>query len=42
MSLMNTLAGVDGEVFEAIGKELGRQRSKLELIASEKMMFGDI
>ena len=38
MSLMNTLAGVDGEVFEAIGKELGRQRSKLELIASENIV----
>ena len=38
MSLMNTLAGTDGEVFEAIGKELGRQRSKLELIASENIV----
>ena len=38
MSLMNTLAGVDGEGFEAIGKELGRQRSKLELIASENIV----
>ena len=38
MSLMNKLAGVDGEVFEAIGKELGRQRSKLELIASENIV----
>ena len=38
MSFMNTLAGVDGEVFEAIGKELGRQRSKLELIASENIV----
>ena len=38
MSLINTLAGVDGEVFEAIGKELGRQRSKLELIASENIV----
>ena len=38
MSLMNTLAGVDSEVFEAIGKELGRQRSKLELIASENIV----
>ena len=38
MSLMNTLAGTDSEVFEAIGKELGRQRSKLELIASENIV----
>ena len=38
MSLMNTLAGIDSEVFEAIGKELGRQRSKLELIASENIV----
>ena len=38
MSLMNTLAGVDGEVFEAIGKELDRQRSKLELIESENIV----
>ncbi|MCI6098202.1 MAG: serine hydroxymethyltransferase, partial [Selenomonadaceae bacterium] len=35
---MNTLAGTDSEVFEAIGKELGRQRSKLELIASENIV----
>ena len=38
MSLMNTLAGTDSEVFEAIGKEMGRQRSKLELIASENIV----
>ncbi|MBQ5733732.1 MAG: serine hydroxymethyltransferase, partial [Selenomonadaceae bacterium] len=38
MSLMKTLAGTDSEVFEAIGKELGRQRSKLELIASENIV----
>ena len=38
MSLMNTLAGTDSEGFEAIGKELGRQRSKLELIASENIV----
>ena len=38
MSLMNTLAGTDSEVFEAIGKELGRHRSKLELIASENIV----
>ncbi len=38
MSLMNTLAGVDSEVFEAIGSELGRQRGKLELIASENIV----
>ena len=38
MSLMNTLAGVDSEVFEAIGNELGRQRGKLELIASENIV----
>ena len=30
MSLMKTLAGTDSEVFEAIGKELGRQRSGAE------------
>ena len=38
MSLMNTLAGVDSEVFEALGNELGRQRGKLELIASENIV----
>src|SRR3978361_1645526 len=33
-----SLAESDLEVFEAIGKELGRQRDEIELIASEKIV----
>jgi glycine hydroxymethyltransferase len=35
---MKHLQGQDGQVFEAIQKELGRQRSKIELIASENFV----
>lgn len=35
---MKNLANQDGQVFEAIQKELGRQRSKIELIASENFV----
>ncbi len=38
MSLMDTLLSTDPEVCGAIDKELGRQRSKLELIASENIV----
>ena len=38
MSLMDTLMSTDPEVCGAIDKELGRQRSKLELIASENIV----
>ncbi|TCD14385.1 serine hydroxymethyltransferase [Oricola cellulosilytica] len=33
-----TLADRDPEIFDAIGKELGRQRSEIELIASENIV----
>jgi glycine hydroxymethyltransferase len=36
--IMKHLQGQDGQVFEAIQKELGRQRSKIELIASENFV----
>jgi glycine hydroxymethyltransferase len=36
--LNNTLLGTDREVAEAIERELGRQRSKIELIASENFV----
>ena len=36
MSLMNKLAGVDGEVFEAIGKELGRQQPQIRHLPLKK------
>src|SRR5579863_2864160 len=32
------LADVDAEIFDAIGKELGRQRDEIELIASENIV----
>ncbi|WP_417684260.1 serine hydroxymethyltransferase [Roseibium sp.] len=32
------LSGVDAEVFDAIGKELGRQQHEIELIASENIV----
>lgn len=32
------LGEVDGEIFDAIGKELGRQRHEIELIASENIV----
>lgn len=35
---MKNLANQDAQVFEAIQKELGRQRSKIELIASENFV----
>ena len=38
MSLMDKLMSTDPEVCGAIDKELGRQRSKLELIASENIV----
>ena len=38
MSLMDNLKTVDTEVFEAVDKELNRQRNKLELIASENIV----
>lgn len=34
----NNLQSVDSEVFEAINQELGRQRNKIELIASENFV----
>src|SRR5204863_7102779 len=38
-SLFSTpLAEADPEVFDAIGKELGRQRDEIELIASENIV----
>jgi glycine hydroxymethyltransferase len=33
-----TLADTDPEIFGAIGKELGRQRDEIELIASENIV----
>jgi len=33
-----SLADVDPEIFGAIGKELGRQRHEIELIASENIV----
>lgn len=38
MNLMDDLAKVDPEISAAIDKELGRQRSKLEMIASENIV----
>ncbi|MEX5286344.1 serine hydroxymethyltransferase [Selenomonas sputigena] len=38
MALMDTLATTDRELWQAIDAELGRQRSKLELIASENIV----
>lgn len=38
MAMMDELQKVDPAVAEAIDKELGRQRSKLELIASENIV----
>jgi glycine hydroxymethyltransferase len=38
MSLMDSLATTDPEIKEAIGKELHRQQTKLELIASENIV----
>lgn len=38
MNLMDELAKVDPEISAAIDKELGRQRSKLEMIASENIV----
>ena len=38
MSLMNELKQADAEIFAAIGDELNRQRTKLELIASENIV----
>ena len=38
MSLMETLHAADPAVAEALGKELNRQRTKLELIASENIV----
>lgn len=37
-NLMAELSSVDSEVFKAISDELGRQRNKLELIASENIV----
>ncbi len=37
-NLMAELSNVDSEVFKAISDELGRQRNKLELIASENIV----
>ena len=38
MSMMDSLAQADVQAFEAIEKELNRQRTKLELIASENIV----
>ncbi len=38
MNLMDNLQSVDSEVFAAVNSELNRQRSKLELIASENIV----
>ena len=38
MSMMDSLAQADAQAFEAIEKELNRQRTKLELIASENIV----
>ena len=38
MSMMDSLEKADPEVFAAIGQELNRQRTKLELIASENIV----
>ena len=38
MALMDTLATTNRELWQAIDAELGRQRSKLELIASENIV----
>lgn len=38
MNLLDTLATVDPEVKLAIDEELGRQRDKLEMIASENIV----
>ena len=38
MSIMDSLKKADAQVFEAIEAELNRQRTKLELIASENIV----
>ena len=38
MSMMDSLAQADAQIYEAIEKELNRQRTKLELIASENIV----
>jgi len=38
MNIMDSLEKVDPQVFGAIEEELGRQRTKLELIASENIV----
>ncbi len=38
MSLMDTLKAADPEIAREIGNELNRQRTKLELIASENIV----
>jgi glycine hydroxymethyltransferase len=40
--LNNNLAGTDPEVYEAIRKELSRQRNKIELIASENFTSREV